>query len=174
MIIRIALLLMLASLAVFISVDLLLWPAIPGLTELMTRLGLITLLSAFAILLITGLFVLSKLIMFACFDYFSTRQRLQRKLLFIQAQQHRFKQLFHCRIMQINYFSELKRKRLLIANNRHHILSLSKAIDKDLMSIKHQLPKPTYRQLKREHSQYLDQQDIDSLLKLQQKITTLV
>lgn len=174
MIIRIALLLMLASFTVFISVDLLLWLAMPGLPELMTWLGLATLLSAFTLLLITGLFVIIKLIIAALFDYFSARQRLQRRILFIQAQHDRFKRLFYFRTVQINYFNELKRKRLLSANNRQHIQSLSKAIDKDLLSIKQQLSKTNYLQLQQENAQYRNQQDIEALVKLQQKIATIV
>lgn len=173
MIIRIALLLILASFTVFISVDLLLWLAMPGLPELMTQLGLATLLSAFALLLITGLFAIVKFTIAACCDYFSARQRLQRKLLFILAQQDRFKRLFYFRTRQINYFKELKRKRLLSANDRKQIQSLSTAIDIDLLSIKEQLNKTTYRQLHKENISYRDQQDIEALLKLQQKIATI-
>ena len=165
---------MFSAFAAFISADLLLWLALPGLPGLMTQLGLATLLSAFALLLITGLFVITKLIIAACFDYFSARQRLQRRLWFFQAQQDRLKQLFYFRILQINYFNELKRKRLLNTNNRQHIQSLSKAIDKDLQSIKQQLSKTTYLQLQRENIQYRDQQNIEALLKLQQKIATIV
>ena len=174
LIIRIALLLMFASFAVFMSVDLLLWLAVPGLPGLMTQLGLVTLLSAFALLLTTGLFVITKLIIAACFDYFSARQRIERRLLFIQARQDQLKQLFYFRTLQINYFNDLKRKRLLNANNRRHIQSLSKAINKDLQSIKEQLPKTTYQQLQQENVQYRNQQDVEALLKLQQKIATLV
>lgn len=173
MIIRIALLLMFAAFAVFISVDLLLWLAVPGLPRLMTQLGLATLLSAFALLLITGLFVMIKLIIASCFDYFSASQRLQRRLWFIHAQQDRLKQLFYFRTVQIHYFNDLKRKRLLSANHRLHIKSLAKAIDKDLQSIKQQLSKTTYLQLQRENIQYRNQQDIEALLKLQQKIATI-
>lgn len=174
MIIRIALLLMFAAFAVFLSADLLLWLAVPGLPSLMTRLGLATLLSAFALLLITGLVVIIKLIIAACFDFFSARQRLQRRLWFIQAKQDQLKQLFYFKTLQINYFNELKRKRLLSANNRRHIQSLSKAIDKDLQSIKQQLSKTTYLQLQRDNIRYRDQQDIEAILKLQQKIATIV
>jgi hypothetical protein len=173
LIIRIALLLMLASFTVFISVDLLLWLAVPGLPQLMTQLGLAALLSAFALLLVTGLFVMFKLIIVAGVDYFSASQRLQRKLLFILAQQDRFKRLFYFRTVQVNYFNELKRKRLLSANNRKHIRSLSKAIDKDLQSIKQQLSKTSYLQLRQENVQYRDQQDIEALLKLQKKIAAI-
>ena len=76
--------------------------------------------------------------------------------------------------LQINYFNERKRKRLLRANNRKHIQSLSKAIDKDLQLIKQQLSKTTYLQLQQENTQYRDRQDIEALLKLQQKIATLI
>jgi hypothetical protein len=174
MIIRIALLLMFAAFAVFLSADLLLWLAVPGLPGLMTQLGLATLLSAFALLLVTGLFVIINLIIASCFDYFSTRQRLQRRLWFNQAQQDRLNRLFYFRTLQINYFNEFKRKRLLSANNRQHLQSLSKAIDKDLQSIKQQLSRTTYLQLQQEMVHYREQQDVEALLKLQQKIATIV
>jgi len=173
MLIRITLLLMFAAFAVFLSVDLLLWLAVPGLPRLLTQLGLLTLLSAFALLLTAGLFVVIKLVIAACSDYFSAKQRLQRRLWFIQARQDQLKQLFYFRTVQINYFNERKRKQLLRANNRKHIQSLSKAIDKDLRSMKQQLSKPTYLKLQQENARYRDQQQVEALLKLQQKITTL-
>lgn len=172
--IRIALLLMFVSFAVFISADLLLWLATPVLPELMMQFGSAILLSAIALLIITGSFAIIKRIITACFDYFSTRQRLQRQLWFIQAQQDRFKQLFFFRTLQINYFNEIKRKQLLNANNRQHIQVLSKAIDKDLQLIKQQLSKTTCLQLQQENTRYRDRQDIEALLKLQQKIATLI
>ena len=165
---------MFASFAVFISVDPLLWLAVPRLPELMTRIGLTILLSGFALLLISGLFIIIKLTIDSCFDYFSARQRLQRRLLFIQGQQDRLKQLFYFQTLQINYLNELKRKQLLNANNRQHLQSLSKAIDKDLQSMKQQLSTTTYRQLQRENIQYRDQKDVEALLNLQQKLATIV
>jgi predicted membrane metal-binding protein len=164
---------MFAAFAVFLSVDLLLWLAVPGLPGLLTQLGLLTLLSAFALLLTAGLFVVIKLVIAACSDYFSAKQRLQRRLWFIQARQDQLKQLFYFRTVQINYFNERKRKQLLRANNRKHIQSLSKAIDKDLRSMKQQLSKSRYQQLQQENIQYRDQQEVESLLKLQQKIANL-
>ncbi len=165
---------MFAAFTLFVSVDLLLGLAVPGLPGIMTRLGLVALFSAFALLLVAGLFVMIKLILASCLDYFSARQRLQRRLLFNHAQQDRFKRLFYFRTLQINYLNELKRKRLLRANNRQHIRSLSKAINKDLQSIKQQLSKTTYLQLQQEYVQYRDQQDVEALLKLQHKITSIV
>jgi hypothetical protein len=82
LIIRIALLLMFALFAVFISVALLLWLAVHELPELMSWIGLTTLLSACALLLISGLVIIIKLTIDFYFDYFYARQRLQRRLLF--------------------------------------------------------------------------------------------
>ena len=174
LIVRIALLLLLAAFAVLTSADLLLWLAIPALPGLMTQLGLAILLSAFALLLITGLLLIGKLVVTACLDYFSTRQRLQRRLLFSQAKQEQFKQLFYFKKVQINYFNEVKRKRLLMADNRQQLQALSHAIDKDLLMLKPQISNTTYLQLQQENTRYRNQQDIEALLTLQQKIATLV
>lgn len=174
MIIRIALVLMFAAFAVFVSVDLLLGLAVPGLPELMTRLGLAALLTAFALLLTAGLAVVIKAVIAACFDYFSAGRRLQRRLWFIQARREQLKQLFYFRTVQIRYFNERKRKRLLSVNNRRHLRALSKAIDKDLLAIKQQLATTIYLQLQQEHARYRAQQDSEALVKLQQKIATLV
>jgi hypothetical protein len=165
---------MFSAFTAFISGDLLLSLAIPDVPELMTQLGLAILLSAFALLLIAGLLVILKLITVSLFSYLSAGQRLQRRLLFIQAQQDRLQRQFYFRTLQINYINEFERKRLLRANNRQHIQALSKAIDKDLQMIKQQLSKTAYLQLQQEKVQYRDQQDIEALLKLQQKIITIV
>jgi hypothetical protein len=173
LIIKISLLLIFTSLSVFISADLLLWLAMPVLAGQMTGFGLAVLLSAFALLLSSGFCVFVRSIISACCDYFSAVRRLQRKLLFVQAQQDRFKRLFYFRALQINYFYELKRKRLSAANDRRHILSLSKAIDKDLRLIKQQLSKPVFQELHKKNVRYRDRQDIVALLELQQKISTI-
>lgn len=110
MIIRIALLLLFAAFAVFLSVDFLLWLTLPALPSLLTKLGLALLFSAFSILLINALIVIIKLTAQTCLDYFSAPQRAHRRLLYIQAKQHQLKQLFFFKKIQINYFNEVKRK----------------------------------------------------------------
>lgn len=132
------------------------------------------LLSAFALLIIAGVWSVSRIIVCAMLDYFSAKQRVQRRLWFVQAKQDQIKRLFYSKTMQIKYFSELNRKRLLKRNNRKHIQSLSRSIDKDLLSIKDKLPETTYLQLQQENARFRSQQDIESLLKLQQKISTIV
>jgi hypothetical protein len=167
-------LLILASLPVFLLVELLLWSAIPGLPGVLTALATAMLLSGFAALIIAGLWGVGKIIVRSVFDYFSAKQRAQRRLWFIEAKQDQVKRLFYFKTRQIKYFNELNRKRLLKLNNRKHIRWLSRSIDKDLLSIKTKLPGITYLQLQQDHARYRNQQDIEALLTLQQKISTLV
>lgn len=174
MIIRISLLLVLASLPVFLLVEVLARLAVPGLPGALTILGSAMLLSAFAALIIVGLLGMSKIFVSSMLDYFSSKQRVQRRFWFVQAKQDQVKRLFYFKTMQIKYVNEQNRKRLLKLNNRKHIRSLSRSIDKDLLSIKTKLPGTTYLQLQQDNVRYRNQQDIEALLKLQQKISTLV
>lgn len=174
MIIRIALLLLFAAFALFSSVDLLLWLAIPGLPQVLTPLGLATLFSAFSILLIYGLLALIKLIMRACIDYLSAENRAHRRLLFNQVRQQQVKQLYFFKKVQLNYFVEAKRKKLLMANNQQHIHALSKAIDKELSTLKDQLSRTHYQALHHENIKHLRKRDINALLQLQVKIANIV
>lgn len=166
--------LILASLPVFLLAELLLRLAVPGLPGALTLLGTAMLLSAFAVLIIAGLLGIFKIIIRSALDYFSSKQRVQRRLWFVQARQDQVKRLFYFKVRQIKYFNELSRKRLLKLNNRKHIRSLSKAIGKDLLSIKAKLPGTTYQQLQQDHARYRSRQDVEALLTLQQKISTLV
>ena len=158
----------------FLLVELLLWSAVPGFSGVLTALATAMLLSGFAALIIAGLWGVGKIIVRSVFDYFSAKQRAQRRLWFIEAKQDQVKRLFYFKTRQIKYFNELNRKRLLKLNNRKHIRWLSRSIDKDLLSIKTKLPGITYLQLQQDHARYRNQQDIEALLTLQQKISTLV
>lgn len=166
--------LILASVPVFLLVELLLWLAVPGLPSVFTSLATAMLLSGFIALIIAGLWGVGKVIVRSVLDYFSSKQRVQRRLWFVQARQDQVKRLFYFKTRQLKYFNELRRKRLLKLNNRKHIRSLSKAIDKELRTIKTILPGTTYQQLQQDHARYRNQQDIEALLTLQRKISTLV
>jgi hypothetical protein len=167
-------LLVLASLPVFLVVELLLWLAVPGLPGVLTTLGSAMLLSGFVVLSINGLLAFCKIIVRSVLDYFSAGQRAQRRLLFALAKQDQVKRLFFFKTRQIKYVNEFSRKRLLTLNNRKQLQSLSKAIDKDLLSIKTKLPGTLYQQLQQDHVRYRNQQDIEALITLQQKIDALV
>jgi hypothetical protein len=172
-IIRIALLVMLVSLVLLLTADLLLWLAAPALPELMTQLGLLLLLGAGALLVLTWLVQVTGLVIRAGIDFFSATHRMQRRLLFIQARQEQLKRLLYARTLQIRYFTQLKKKRLLNRNNHKHIKALSKAIDNDLLALKSRLPKNLYLQLQQENAHYRKQHNSEALLQLQQKITTI-
>lgn len=165
--------LILASLPVLLLVELLQWLIVPGLSGALTLLGSAMLLSGFAGLILAGLLGVFKIVVRSITEYLSARQRAQRRLWFIQARQDQFKRLFHFKAQQIKYFSELNRKRLLKRNNRKHIQLLSKAIEENLLSIKSKLPEAAYQQLQQDNIRFQKQQDIEALLKLQQKISTL-
>ena len=170
MIIRTVLFLTLAALAMMMLADLLLNLRLPSLPGLFTQLGIVMLLSAFLLLVLTGLVMVIKGIILACHAYFSASQCLQRRVWFIQAKQDRLIRLLHFRRVQINYWSKLKRKQLLNINDQQQLKALSKEIVRDLSRIKRQLPKVIYVQLQQEHKQCLVLQDMAALLTLQQKI----
>ncbi|WAK04082.1 hypothetical protein [Methylobacter sp. YRD-M1] len=174
MIIRISFLLFLLSLPVLVLAEVLLWLKIPGVPELAAKLGSAMLLGALIILIIAALLAIPKLVIRSALTYFSAGERLQRRLMFVQSQQEHVRQLFHFRALKVKYLSEMRRKRLLKANNRKHIRSLSKSIHKDLLAVKKELPKATFKQLRQDNIRYRKRQDIEALLKLQQKIATLV
>lgn len=164
----------LASLPVFLLVELLLRLTLPGLPGALTWLGSAMLLSGFAILIIAGFWGILKIIAVSFLNYFSIKQRVQRRLWFVQARQEQLKRLFHYQTKQLKYFNELNRKRLLKRNNHNHLQSLSRSINDQLLSLKPKLSQKIYLQLQHDHVHYRKQQNIEALLLLQQKISTLV
>ncbi len=170
MIVRTVLLLSLAAFGLMLLADLLLKLGLPSLPELVTQISIITLLSAFLLLVATGLLIIGQRIIMAWKVYFSASQRLQRRLWFNQAKQDRLVRLLHFRRLQIKYFTKIKTKQLLSDNDQQQLQLISKKIAKDLSRLKKQLPKATYVLLKQEYRQCLALRDLQALLSLQQKI----
>ncbi len=170
MIIKLMILLTLAAFAMMMIADLLLKLSLPSLPELFTQLAIVTLLSAFLLLVVAGLLMIIKHNLLTWKSYFSASQRLQRRVWFIQAKQDRLIRLLHFRTVQISYFTKLKRKQLLNTNDQQQLQLLSKTIARDLLRLKQQLPKATYVQLQQDHRQWLALKDVDSLLILQRKL----
>lgn len=137
------------------------------------HLGSALLLSAYALLLMAGMLAVFFITFRSISHYFSSRQRLQRRVLFIQAKQEQISQSFHFRTVQIRYSHELKRDGLLRADNRKHIRALTKSIQKDLVLIKKDISAANFKQLQKELTRYHSQQDIDALLNLQQRIAKI-
>lgn len=148
--------------------------AVPGLPGLLVMLGTVILLSAFIVLIIAGLLGAFKSIVRSALDYFAVEQRTKRRLWFVLAKQEQIERLFFFKTVQIKYVNELRRKRLLKRNNRKHIRLLAASIEKDLLSIKTKLPEAIYLQLQKDNVRHRNRQDVEALLKLQQKISNIV
>jgi len=159
--------------ATLLLADLLSWLAVPGLPEVLSPLGLAMLLSAFAVLVGAGLAAGFKISARSIADYFSSAQRTRRRLLFAQARQDQVKRLFYFRTVQLKYFNALKRTRLLKANNRKHIHTLSNAINQQLLSLKPNIAPETLKELQQHNARYRRQQNVPALLQLQQQIANL-
>jgi hypothetical protein len=163
-----------ASLPVFLWVELLQWLAVRGLPGALNLLGAAVLLTGFALLIIAGLFGVVRILVCSTLDYFSAEQRVQRRLWFVQARQDQVKRLFYFKALKIKYVNELSRNRLLQFNNRKHIRLLSRSINQDLLGHKSKLPETSYLQLQQDIARYRNQQNIEALLNLQQQIANLV
>lgn len=173
MIIRIALGLIASAFLALLIDKLLLWRHVPLLPELATRLGIVLLLLGFGILLLGGLVLLGRLVCRTIADYFSAPQRDLRRWLFTANHQENLKQRFYLQKLKVSITNDAKRQRLLIADNRKHIRTLSKVIQRDLSALKRQLPKPDYQQLEQELRDYRKQLNAEALLILQLKIANL-
>ena len=140
----------------------------------MMKLGSVLLLSAYALLLMAAAVAVFFIILRTLAHYFSTPQRLLRRVHYNLSKQEQISRLFHFKAVQIKYSNELKKDSLLKANNRRQLRALTKSIQKELLLIKRNISATTFKQLQLELARYRSQQDIDALLKLQQRITYIV
>jgi hypothetical protein len=173
MIIRIALLLALNSVIVLILADIAARLSFSAIASILTDLGVTIMLSAFALLVVKGLLTTCKTIMLSTAEYFSWQNRKQRRQRYLQAKQNQLNRLFYFKALQIRYFTQQKISKLLTKNNRQQLQSLSKSIQTDLRSRQKNIPVMVFKQLQHENKVFLNQQNKDALLKLQQKISTL-
>ncbi len=174
MIIRISLLLVISSVMIFILADFSSPLGFRTLTGNLAQLGSAVMLSAFTLLMIKGLLAVALTVIHSIAEYFSCQQRRQRRLFFIQSKQDQIKRLFYFKRVQLLYLTEQKIKCLLNRNNEQQLHSLSKAIHNDLLLLKKNIPGPIVKQLHYENKRYRNRRDIEALLKLQQKVSTLV
>jgi hypothetical protein len=121
LIIRFSLLLILAAIANFLLVIVLDQLTITSFSAALSHLGSITLLCAFSLLLLAGLWTISKLTLAAFCDYFSAIERMERRLLFYTSQKNRLNRLFYFKKIRLLYISQQKRKRLLKKNGRKSV-----------------------------------------------------
>jgi hypothetical protein len=95
--------------------------SIPNLAGLASQLGSIVLLCAFSLLLLTGFFLTGKLVIASFCNYFSTRQRMERKVLFYTGQRTRLNRLFYFKKARLLYFNRQKRKLFLKMDNKKSV-----------------------------------------------------
>ena len=145
-----------------------------GLANLLRLAGTETLLVGGALLVLLGLAALLQSITRQLRAYFSTLARAQRRLGFTRLQQEQQLTVFANKTRQQLYFANLTRKRLLRTNTCKHSQQLASSIQRDLTALRLHLPRPTYQQLQKQLTGYSRQQDVDSLLKLQQQLITYV
>lgn len=174
LIIRIALLLTIISLLVFVLTALSAQLGVMFLTNSLARLGIVMLFTAFSILIATAFLALSKKILLSIAAYFSSANRSQRNALYLQSKHNQIDRQFYFRTLQIRYWTQKKIKQMLNKNNQQQLRALSNDINKELQELKKNLPASTFKQLQLENRSHLNRQDIEALLELQQKISSLI
>ena len=92
--------------------------SITNLAVQVTELGEITLLCAFSLIALSGLMLAGKLSIAAFCEYFSGRQRMERKLLFYTGRRNRLNQIFQFKKARLLYVNQQKRKHLLTKDDR--------------------------------------------------------
>jgi hypothetical protein len=118
LIIRFSLLLVCGAIVSFLLAIILAQLSITNLAVQVTELGAITLLCAFSLIALSGLMLVGKLSIAAFCEYFSGRQRMERKLLFYTGRRNRLDQIFQFKKARLLYVNQQKRKHLLTKDGR--------------------------------------------------------
>jgi hypothetical protein len=118
LIIRFSLLLVCGAIVSFLLAIVLDQLSITNLAVQATELGAITLLCAFSLIALSGLMLAGKLSVTVFCEYFSGRQRMERKLLFYTGRRNRLNQIFQFKKARLLYVNQQKRKHLLTKDDR--------------------------------------------------------
>lgn len=102
--------------------------------------------------------------------YFSAEARTLRRLLSLRSRALNARRSWLAQTKQLQFWTGLKRKAVLRANNRRHLRSLFRAINADLQRAKSQLPQLDYRRLRKALRQYHRQADIAAMLALREQL----
>jgi hypothetical protein len=171
MIIRLFLRLFFAALIILIIADVFYELHLNWISNLIIQLGDDILLLSFSLFLITGGVFFSQQISGTIKEYFSEKQKAQRRLFFNLARNNYLQRLFNSKKQQLLYFSNSKRARLLEKNNKKHCSLLAKAILTELNQVKNKLPETQFQQHQQAIKQAAAQQQIQRLLELQREIS---
>ena len=170
MLIKIYLSLIACAILLFLSDYLLLALSIPQLPELATRVGLVLFLLALLLLLLQGSYAAVKQFYRSVNDFFSKPQRHIRRLLFIQNRKMQWAALLPFRKMQLHYFYERQRQRVLAADNRKQIKTLAHALTSELRTNKAYFSSAQIQCFRQQIKQCCKQGDTQTLLTLYQTI----
>jgi hypothetical protein len=102
--------------------------------------------------------------------YFNAEACALRRVLCLRTRALNARHYWLAQTKQLRFWTGLKRKTALQANNRRHLRSLFLAIDADLLGAKSQLPQVDYRQLRKALRQYHRQADIEAMLALREQL----
>ncbi|NOT86357.1 MAG: hypothetical protein HOP02_16595 [Methylococcaceae bacterium] len=174
LIIRLALYLWAIAIAMFIAMAGFSHSGWLALSNHLLSVGTESLLTGSALLIILGLSVLLQTIFQQVRRYFSAYASGQRRLWFNVLKRENCLKHLAGKKQQYLYFTEFKRKHLLQANNLKHTQQLSKNIQRDLKRVNTTLSTHAYQHLQKQLNGYIRQQDVESLLELQQQIIRLM
>lgn len=163
-----------SALSLFLTAQFLIGLSLTALAGILFKLGSVMLLMSLYLLFITGVMQIVTFSTRSACRYFSTTQRLHRRLLFVQSDMDRHERLFHFQSLSVRYHHDQKKKQLVKANEEKHFQSLSKSVYRHLQSQKHNLTASDFKRLRQEHALHHLNVDRDSLLNLQQKISEWV
>jgi len=111
-VIRFSLLLLLGAIANFLLAIVFEQFKMMDLARQVSQLGAMALLSAFSLLLLAGLTLVSKLLFASVCAYFSASRRMERSVLFYLSKHERLTRLFQFKKARLLYFNQQYRKRL--------------------------------------------------------------
>lgn len=127
-------------------------------------------LLAFGLLVMLGLTALLAMLCRDLRRYFSAEALALRRLLSLRSRAVDARQYRLAQTRQLRFWTRLKRKAVLRANDRKHLRSLFRAIDADLRRVRNQLPKVDYRRLHKALRQYHRQANIAAMLALREQL----
>ncbi|MCX7074341.1 MAG: hypothetical protein NTZ70_05955 [Methylococcales bacterium] len=173
MLIRIALWLFLLCLPFFIVAKALLIFTLFVIASVAMKGALFLMLAGFSLFILAGGIFIFRQLWCIFQQYFSTEQCFQRHMLFVKNQKTNRQRLLYFQRLQLNYFKERQRKKILEKNNRQQIKVLSNAITHELKQIKAQISHEIFSKLELENYRYRLQQNETALLELHNKIATI-
>lgn len=130
-------------------------------------------LFAFGLLLLSGVLALLAATLVELRAYFRQDAAALRQILAAQIQKHNLTQRVALEIRQIQFFNSVKRRRLLIADNKKQLRELHQNIVMELESVRPQMPAGRFAEIRKTLRRHLRQDDVQAMLALRRQINCL-